>query len=67
MSSLLTDEERKLLIKAVNLMNELLETLEVIQDEELIKDLRTALREVEEGKTRPFNELIRELSLEKEI
>ena len=67
MSSLLTDEERKLLIKAVNLMNELLETLEVIQDEELINDLRTALREVEEGKTRPFNELIRELSLEKEI
>ena len=67
MSSLLTDEERKLLIKAVNLMDELLETLEVMQDEELVKDLRTALREVEEGKTRPFNELIRELSLEKEI
>jgi len=67
MSSLLTDEERKLLIKAVNLMNELLETLEVMQDEELVEDLRTALREVEEGKTRPFNELIRELGLEKEI
>ena len=67
MSSLLTDEERKLLIRAVNLMDELLETLEVMQDEELVKDLRTALREVEEGKTRPFNELIRELGLEKEI
>ena len=67
MSSILTDEERKLLIKAVNLMNELLETLEVMQDEELVEDLRTALREVEEGKTRPFNELIRELGLEKEI
>ena len=67
MSSLLTDEERKLLIKAVNLMNELLETLEVMQDEELVKDLRTALREVEEGKTRPFNELVRELGLEEEI
>ena len=48
-------------------MNELLETLEVMQDEELVKDLRTALREVEEGKTMPFNELIRELGLEKEI
>jgi len=67
MSSLLTDEERKLLIRAVNLMDELLETLEVMQDEELVKDLRTALREVEEGKTRPFNELVRELGLEKEI
>ena len=67
MSSLLTDEERKLLIRAVNLMDELLETLEVMQDEELVKDLRAALREVEEGKTRPFNELVRELGLEKEI
>ena len=61
MSSLLTDEERKLLIKAVNLMNELLETLEVMQDEELIKDLRTALREVEEGKTRPLLGLLMNL------
>ena len=57
MSSLLTDEERKLLIKAVNLMDELLETLEVMQDEELVKDLRTALQEVEEGKTRPLMNL----------
>ena len=67
MSSLLTDEERKLLVRAVNLMDELLETLEVMQDEELVKDLRAALREVEEGKTRPFNELVRELGLEEEI
>ena len=67
MSSLLTDEERKLLVRAVNLMDELLETLEVMQDEELVKGLRTALREVEEGKTRPFNELVRELGLEEEI
>ena len=67
MTSLLTDEERKLLIRAVNLMDELLETLEVMQDEELVKDLRAALREVEEGKTRPFNELVRELGLEEEI
>jgi len=67
MSSLLTDEERKPLIRAVNLMNELLETLEVMQDEELVKDLRTALREVEEGKIRPFNELVRKLGLEEKI
>ena len=65
MSSLLTDEERKLLIRAVNLMDELLETLEVMQDEELVKDLKNALQEVEESKTRSFNELIQELGLEK--
>ena len=48
-------------------MEELLETLEVMRDEELVKDLKIALREVEEGKTRPFNELLRELDLEEEI
>ena len=65
--TLLTAEERELLAKAASLMEELLETLEVIQDEELVKDLKVALREVEEGKTRPFNELLRELDLEEEI
>lgn len=65
--TLLTAEERELLAKAASLMEELLETLEVMQDEELVKDLKVALREVEEGKTRPFNELLRELDLEEEI
>jgi len=48
-------------------MDELLETLEVMQDKELVEDLRVALREVEEDKTRPLDELIRELNLEEEI
>jgi len=49
------------------LMEELLETLEVMQDDKLVKDLRVALREVEEGKTRPLDELIRELDLEGKV
>jgi len=65
--TLLTTEEKELLAKAANLMDELLETLEVIQDKKLVKDLKIALREVEEGKTRPLDELIRELDLEGEI
>ena len=48
-------------------MDELLETLEVMQDKELVEDLRVALREVEKGKARPLDELIRELNLEEEI
>jgi len=47
-------------------MDELLETLEIMQDKKLLKDLKTALREVEENKTRPLDELIRELNLEDE-
>jgi DNA-directed RNA polymerase subunit K/omega len=65
--TLLTTEEKELLTKAARLMDELLETLEVMQDKKLVKDLKIALREVEEGKTRPPDELIKELNLESEI
>jgi len=65
--TLLTTEEKELLARAASLMDELLETLEVMQDNELVKDLRAALREVEEGKTRPLDELIRELGLEGKV
>ncbi|MGB9675838.1 MAG: hypothetical protein ACPL0C_01445 [Candidatus Bathyarchaeales archaeon] len=65
--TLLTAEEKELLTKAASLMDELLETIEVIQDKKLVKDLKIALREVEEGKARPLDELIRELKLEGEI
>ena len=48
-------------------MEELLETIEVSQDKKLAKDLKTALQEVDEEKTRPLDELIRELNLEKDV
>ncbi|MGQ9595908.1 MAG: hypothetical protein ACUVQY_05615 [Thermoproteota archaeon] len=65
--TLLTTEEKELLKKATSLMEELLETLEVMQDEELVRDLKTALREAEEGKARPLDELIQELGLEGKV
>ena len=65
--TLLTVEERELLTRAANLMEELLETIEVTQDKELMRDLKVALKEAEEGKTRPLDELIRELNLEDEV
>ena len=65
--TLLTAEEKELLTKATNLMDELLETLEIMQDNELVEDLKVALREVEASKTKPLDDLIRELNLEDEI
>ncbi|MDI6691118.1 MAG: hypothetical protein QME50_04510 [Candidatus Bathyarchaeota archaeon] len=65
--TLLSAEEKELLARAASLMDELLETIEVIHDEELVGDLRVALREVKKGKARPLDELIRELGLEGEI
>lgn len=65
--TLLTSEEKELLMKAANLMDELLETLEVIQDKKFVKNLKISLREVKEDKARPLDELIKELDLEGEI
>jgi hypothetical protein len=65
--TILTAEEKKLLTKAANLMDELRETLEVVQDKKLVRDLKEALREAEEGKAKPIEELVRELDLENEI
>lgn len=65
--TLLTVEEKELLTRAASLMEELLETLEVMQDDRAVKDLRAAQREVEEGRTRPLSELVRELGLEAEV
>ncbi len=60
--ALLTTEEKKLLKRAINLMEELVETLEVMRDEELMEDLKTALKEVEEGKVKSLSELMNDSS-----
>ncbi len=65
--TMLTIEEKELLTRAANLMEELLETIEVSQDKKLAKELKVALQEVDEEKTRPLDELIRELNLEEEL
>ena len=67
MTTIMTNEEKELLTRVATLMEELLETIEVSQDKKLAKDLKVALQEVEEGKTRPLEELIRELHLEKDV
>ncbi len=40
-----------MLTKAASLMEELLETLEVMQDKKLVEDLQASLREAKQGKT----------------
>ncbi len=60
--TMLTVEEKELLTRAANLMEELLETIEISQDKQLAKKLKTALKEVEDQKTQPLDDLIRELN-----
>ena len=54
---MLTTEEKELLTRAANLMEELLETIEVTEDKQVAKELKAALKEVDEGKNRPIEEL----------
>jgi PHD/YefM family antitoxin component YafN of YafNO toxin-antitoxin module len=65
--TLLTADEKELLTKAASLMEELLETLEVMQDKKLVKDLRASLREAKQGKTMTLDELVRDLHLETKV
>jgi len=44
-------------------MGELLETWEVTQDKKFVGDLKAALKEVDEGKNRSLDELVKELNL----
>jgi PHD/YefM family antitoxin component YafN of YafNO toxin-antitoxin module len=65
--TLLTTDEKELLTKVASLMEELLETLEVMQDKKLVKDLRASLREAKQGKTMTLDELVRDLHLETQV
>jgi hypothetical protein len=65
--ALLTTDEKELLTKAASLMEELLETLEIMQDKELVKDLRASLREAKQRKTMTLDELVRDLHLEAQV
>ena len=65
--TLLTADEKELLTKAASLMEELLETLEVMQDKKLVKDLRASLREAKQGKTMTLDEIVRDLHLETQV
>jgi PHD/YefM family antitoxin component YafN of YafNO toxin-antitoxin module len=65
--TLLTTDEKELLTRAASLMEELLETLEVMQDKKLVKDLRASLRKAKQGKTMTLDELVRDLHLETQV
>jgi len=58
---LLTDEDRELLRRVNELLEELLETPEVMADEELMKAIKEAEEDVKAGRIRDYEELVNEL------
>ena len=56
---LLTDEDRALLLRVSNLLEELIETLEVLEDEETMKAIKKAEEDVKAERVRDYDEFLR--------
>ena len=65
--SILTDEDRKLLLRVNQLLEEVLETLEVMSDKETAEAIREAEEDVKAGRIRGYDEFVEELRRSGEI
>ena len=65
--SILTDEDRKLLLRVNQLLEEVLETLEVMSDKETVEAIREAEEDVKAGRVRGYDEFVEELRRSGEI
>lgn len=61
----LSEEDRRLLLETRRLLDELLETLDVLGNPEELKALEESEREMREGKLTPLDDLIHELETKK--
>lgn len=64
---LLSNEDRALLLKVSNLLEEILETLDILEDKDMMKSIREAEEDVKAGRVRDYNEFIEELKQSGEI
>jgi len=55
---LLSDEDRALLLRVSNLLEELLETLEVLEDKEALKAIKEAEEDIKAGRVRDYDDFI---------
>ncbi len=65
--TLLTTEERALLSKVSGLLEELLETVTILEDEDTMEAIREAENDEKAGRVRDYDEFIRELKDSGEI
>jgi len=56
-SVLLTDEDRALLLKVSSLLEEIIKTLDILEDEDAMKSIKGAEEDVKAGRVRGYNEL----------
>jgi len=66
-SVLLTDKDRALLLKVSSLLEEIIETLDILEDKDAIKSIKQAEEDVKAGRVRSYNEFLKELKQSGEI
>ena len=64
---LLTDEDRALLLKVSSLLEEIVETLEILKDEDTVESIRQAEEDVKAGRVRSYSDFFKELKESGEI
>ena len=58
---LLTDEDRTLLLKVTSLLEEIIETLDILENEDTMKSIRQAEEDVKAGRVRSYKDFLKEL------
>ncbi|KPV63144.1 MAG: hypothetical protein AOA65_1456 [Candidatus Bathyarchaeota archaeon BA1] len=66
-SVLLTDEDRALLLKVSSLLEEIIETLDILENEDAMKSIKEAEEDVKAGRVRSYSEFLKELKKSGEI
>ena len=66
-NSLITDEDRALLLKVSTLLEELIETFDILKDEETMAAIREGEEDLNAGRVRGYDEFISELKKSGEI
>ncbi|MGB2726897.1 MAG: hypothetical protein WBD09_00270 [Halobacteriota archaeon] len=65
--SVFDKEALELLFQTRSLLDEVLETMDILADEELMKAIRESEDEVEKGEARDLKDFVKELGLENEL
>ena len=66
-SVFLTDEDRALLLKVSSLLEGIVETLEILKDEDATESIRRAEEDVKAGRVRDYDDFFEELKHSGEI
>jgi len=64
---LISDEDRVLLVKVSGLLEELVETFNILEDKETMARLKEAEEDVKAGRVREYNDFLKELKETGEI